>query len=932
VRNPNLSHHFLIILHPMASSSNSTSTTTADGNNCYQYDVFINHRGPDVKKTFASHLYHRLSAHGLRVFLDQEVLQKGDNLTPQIKGAIRTASVQIAIFSTNYCQSRWCLDELLLMLESGSTVIPIFYNVKPSELRWTEGDNGVYTRVLRKFNRCSRTRGEIGVYARALLNLEKKKTFDFRTRQQKPRYDSGTIRKWRKALYDVADIIGFELEAYNGRDEGQLLVDVVERVLEKIPKTPLDVSKYPTGLDDKVTDFEDFEGVLLQEHENGKARVVGIVGCGGIGKTTLSKHFFNRKRSYYPRSCFLFDVRESSLKSLQSTLLDDLTPLSEQINSTAEGIEKIRKHISSSPALIILDDVDNINQLDALLLPARDVLDSNSLILVTSRDKNVLTSWGIGESSIFKLQGLNRQHSTELFCWHAFHQPRPVERFGEVVNKFVNGCDGLPLSLTVIGALLYGEKDLENWEAQWLRFSNIPPRDIRDRLKISYDSLEEDERQIFLDVACFFIGEDKDTAIRIWNGCGWEGRLCLQKLNNKCLVEFHRKKCSILDPVLEVDGKDCIKMHDNLRDLGRYLAERETSRRLWRRDFNLSPNSAVRGITNFAQPSPWVPYMSDWQLRSLRLLRAEGCLDEVFRVGQSPELIWLCWSNCPYSSLPSIIPMKNLTVLCLKGSKLTTPWKHNSEVPLQLRELHIATDVVLKIPKSVGQLKHLEKIVLEPDGILKRMRLKTFPDEFGDLQSLKHLELRSCSNLISFPDCFCRLTNLEHINLYECSGLQTLPDAFGKLTNLRHLSLSHSQLQTFPDSFGKLTKLQHIDLSHCDHLKMLPSCFENLRDLRYVVLSHCRSLETITSYVWKITNLNMANCKRLKKGRFAASPMNNRSAEYADALSLGYITSFAESSVALILGYITRFTFRVYHSLRSWKYLLLYNSIMIMIF
>jgi hypothetical protein len=46
--------------------------------------------------------------------------------------------------------------------------------------------------------------------------LQGKKTFDSRSGQKKPRYDPEIIGKWRKALSDVADISGFDMETYNG--------------------------------------------------------------------------------------------------------------------------------------------------------------------------------------------------------------------------------------------------------------------------------------------------------------------------------------------------------------------------------------------------------------------------------------------------------------------------------------------------------------------------------------------------------------------------------------------------------------------------------------------------------------------------------------------------------------------------------------------
>lgn len=290
-----------------AATSTSTSTRAApSSSNCHDFDIFISHRGPDTKKVFASLLYRRLR--GWRVFLDQPELQQGDSITTQIKDAIATASVHVGIFSPGYADSTWCLDELVLMWESKGKIIPVFYGVKPAELRWTKG-----------------------LYAEALQN-------------HTSRYDATTIEKWRTALSKVADISGFELEACKG-DVGELLDKVVDSVLRKVKKPLLNVAKYPTGLDDKVTDFENT--VSLQKlQQSGKPQIVGIVGLGGVGKSTLAKELFNRKSSNYDKSCFLSNVRENAAKGLnflQRELLKKLAHSNEDISSVDEGIEMLKK-------------------------------------------------------------------------------------------------------------------------------------------------------------------------------------------------------------------------------------------------------------------------------------------------------------------------------------------------------------------------------------------------------------------------------------------------------------------------------------------------------------------------------------------------------------------------------------------------------------
>jgi len=227
----------------------------------------------------------------------------------------------------------------------------------------------------------------------------------------------------------------------------------------------------------------------------------------------------------------------------------------------------------------------------------KDILSSNSLILVTSRDKQVLQSARIAEASIYRLTGLNRVHSQELFCSYAFPHLHPLPGFEDLVDRFLTACDGLPLSLKVLGALLYGKNEKSYWEERLNGLDKIV--EIQDRLKISYDSLNQEEQHIFLDIACFFIGEDRDKATRI---CGLVGFLSLE---NKCLVEMDRQN-------------NKIKMHDQLRDMGRNIAKGLMPSRLW----DLKTNS----IHDFLDLSPSVSAAAILQSFVLSLISLHFCL------------------------------------------------------------------------------------------------------------------------------------------------------------------------------------------------------------------------------------------------------------------------------------------------------------------
>eukprot|EP00253_Pinus_taeda_P026341 PITA_26341 len=839
--------------------ASSSSTAAVD-----KYDVFINHRG-EVKKNFAGHLYRALLSGGFTPFLDQQDLEEGLPFPSQLEAVIRNASVYVAVFSPKYAESRWCLDELLLMQQSGAPIIPVFYHINPADLRRTAH---------------YKTEG----YGLSLDQLELKTTLDPRTQEEKSRYDPATIHKWRDALSSVADISGFDLDDKYDGDEVHMIDKIVERVGKIIRKPGLYVAKYPTGLNDKVTDFE---ATVLKQQQAGKIQVAGIVGLGGMGKTTLALELFNRMSSKYNKSFFLSDVREkankTSLHSVQRELLRGLTQREVDINNIYEGIGMFEKHLKSAHVLLILDDIDHDNQLEALL-PVKDVLSPNSFILITSRYKDVLERSRVEELCIYKLTGLPRQYSQQLFCSYAFRQTNPLHGFVNLVDQFLQVCDGLPLALKVLGALLFGKPE-SHWDAKLSQLkvqTKVSTDDIKNRLKISYDALSEEERKIFLDIAFCFIGENKTSAIAVWDASGWNGLMGLTNLEGKCLVE--------------VDDKNVIRMHDQLRDLGRQIAEEETPRRLWRPTGDIdewlhkysSVLTEARGFWLLAEGHSTkqagnhvILKLRNWlenicycflgrDVMNFHLVKTEGhLLDRILRV-HSPNLSWLSWRHCPYTCLPSWITLQNLRVLKVESAVLKTLWQGISQAPLQLQELDLSSCTQLeRLPDSFGSLSNLHSLDLSWCEKLERL-----PDSFGSLSNLHSLDLRQCGKLERLPDSFGSLSNLHTLALSDLVRLERLPDSFGSLSNLHSLDLRGldldrcRELERLPDSFGSLSNLHRLDLRRCRELERLPDSFGSLSNLHSLELSGCEKLERLPDSFGSLSTLHsmdLSECKKLER-------------------------------------------------------------------
>ncbi|XP_031261008.1 TMV resistance protein N-like [Pistacia vera] len=461
----------------MASSSSSSSIILQS-----KYEVFLSFRGEDTRDTFTSHLFAALCQKQIQTFIDDDRLKKGNDISPALTKAIKESKIAIVVFSKNYAFSKWCLDELVEIIEckkmNGQIVIPVFYHVKPSDVR-----------------------NQTGSFEDA-----------FRGHEQSLKVMPAKVQRWRAALTEASNLCGMDSTVI--KPESKLLAEIIKEILKQLNEvSPSSDCEGLVGIESRIDDIKSLLHTELPDF-----RIIGMWGMGGIGKTTIAGLVFNQLCSKFEGCFFIANVREESkrcgLVHVRNQGLSQI--LEENLKTGSPAIPApVRRRLQRKKVLIVIDDVHDLGQLEVLIggLPQ---FGPGSRVIITARDKQVLCSYRVNH--IYEVKRLKDNEALQLFCNYAFKTNHPDLDLKELSKRITDYANGNPLALKVLGSSLY-QKSKQRWEEALCELKKNFNPTIYNVLRVSYNGLNVEQKSIFLDIACFFKGWSINLVTDILNSC-----------------------------------------------------------------------------------------------------------------------------------------------------------------------------------------------------------------------------------------------------------------------------------------------------------------------------------------------------------------------------------------------------------------------------
>ncbi|XP_050115957.1 disease resistance protein RUN1-like isoform X6 [Malus sylvestris] len=803
-------NHCSAITVDTAMTAHEASSSSSSKSKLWSYDVFLSFRGEDTRNGFTSHLHEALKNRGYQVFIDEDGLERGEEIKEKLFRAIEESRISLIVFSKMYADSSWCLDELVKIMECrdklGRHVLPIFYHVDPSHIRKQNGD------LAEAFQKHEKD-----------IHEEK----DDKEREAKQE----RVKQWREALTKAANLSGHHLQIANNRKrrreghtedtnlsdhqttgngrEAEFIKKIVDESIWKwLPITnELHVTKHLVGIKSRI------QGIINDLSSGGSNDVlmVGIWGMGGLGKTTAAKRIYNEIHREFEFKSFLADNSDSTSKHrlvyLQNKLIFDILKKKSKIRFVDEGTNLIKQQFQHRRVLVIMDNIDEEVQLCAIA-GSRDWFGPGSRIIITTRDERLL----LNVDKVYPLQEMNEDEAMELFSWHAFGNRWPNEEYLGLSKNVVSYCGGLPLALEVLGSFFF-KRTIAEWKSQLEKLKRTPYEKIINPLRISFEGLDDKEKAIFLDISCFFIGKDKDYIAKILDGCGFSATIGISVLRERCLISVEDNK---------------LNMHDLLREMARIIiSERSPDQpgkwsRLWNHQEVtdvLTNNSGTGKIEGLALRLPYYYGNTSFSTKAFAKMKKLRLLDLnwVELKGEykhlPKELIWLSWAGCPLKSIPDdCFNQDKLVVLEMHFSNLVQVWEGSKSLH-NLKTLDLSYSDSLQKSPDFSQVPYLEELILE-----YCISLSEIHPSIGHLKRLSLVNLKSCSNLRSLPRDFYKLKSVETLLLNDCSIFIELHEDIGKMISLRTLEAEDTAIREVPPSIVGLKNLAHLSLTTLDRM------------------------------------------------------------------------------------------------------------------